>query len=169
MVHGCIAMCLCLFFQNFCPSFFGKFCPIIWIYSNWLKFCRVVYFYTLHTVSCLFFQNFCYSYFSGKFGFKLWSSLNWLKFGAGVHCYNVIVILIIIFSKVLSFIWFWEDLVPKSNVVAVDQNITFVHINNVHIINVICWLQSKATIFQNFLFKENDRANYVRYYVLYLC
>ena len=80
-------------------------------------------------------------FFGGNFGLKIWSFLNWLKFGAGVHYYTAIIILMFIFLKVLSFIQFWVNLVPKS-VVPVDRNLAFVCI-----INIIFWLQSKAIFF----------------------
>ena len=87
------------------------------------------------------FKIFVSHFFGGNFGLKIWSFLNWLKFGAGVHYYTAIIILMFIFLKVLSFIQFWVNLVPKS-VVPVDRNLAFVYI-----INIIFWLQSKAIFF----------------------
>ena len=37
------------------------------------------------------------------------TSSNWLKFGTGVDCYMLISILMFIFSKFLSFIFFWKN------------------------------------------------------------
>ena len=61
--------------------FLSKFCPKIWISSNWQKFHRGVHCYMLIAALMFIFSKFFHSYFLGKFVPKIWSSSNWLKFG----------------------------------------------------------------------------------------
>ena len=68
-----------------------------------------------------FFKNFVIHIFGGKFGPKIWSSSNLLELGTGVHCYILIRVLMFNFSKLLSFIFFWANLVPKSEVLQIGQ------------------------------------------------
>ena len=56
----------------------------------------------------LFFQTFCHSCSLGKFGPIIWISSNWLKFRRGVHYYMLITVLMFIFSKLFSFVFFGE-------------------------------------------------------------
>ena len=49
-----------------------------------------------------------------------------------VHCCMFVIILIIIFSKFLSVIHFWTNLIPKSNVNQIDWNL-------IQGLIVICW------------------------------
>ena len=91
--------------QYFCHlCFLGKFGPIIWISSNWLKFRIGVHCDMLVTVLMFIFSK-LFSYFLGKFGPKIWRSSNWLKFGTEVDCYMLISILMFIFSNFLSVIF----------------------------------------------------------------
>ena len=83
-------------------SIFGKFgirVTIIW--------CRCTLLFP-HFISNLMFifQKFCHSRFLGKVGPEIWSSLNQLKFGTGVYCYMPIKILMFVFAKFLSLIFF---------------------------------------------------------------
>ena len=61
--------------------------------------------------------------FLRKFGRKNWRFPNWTKFGTWVHYHILILILIFIFSKFLSLMLFWANLVPKSEVLQINWNI----------------------------------------------
>ena len=65
-----LILILMFIFSNFCHScFLGKFGPIIWISSNWLKFRRGVHCYMLITVLMFIFSKF----FSFIFFGQIWS------------------------------------------------------------------------------------------------
>ena len=86
--------------------FFGE------IWSQNLKFFKLIeiwyrgrlpydfYFY--------FFQIFCKPYSGGETSPIIWSSTKWLKFHRGVHCRMPITILMFIFSKFLSVMFFGQ-------------------------------------------------------------
>ena len=59
-------------------------------------------------IQCLFFQKNFQAHFLGKFVPQLWRSPNYRKFGTGVHCYMLITILVFIFPKFWSLMFFWE-------------------------------------------------------------
>ena len=66
LVQGYIAIWLlefwCLFFQNFCQSYFlGKFDLKIWSFPNWLKFSAGVHYNMSITILMFIFQKFCHS------------------------------------------------------------------------------------------------------------
>ena len=92
----------------------------------------------------------CLSYYSnltwflGKFGPKNWSSPNWLKVGTGVHCYIFISNLMFIFPKFLSLIFFWANLVRKSEVLQINWNSVQGYI-------AICLLQFSVYFFKSFV------------------
>ena len=70
-------------------------------------------------------MNICSNFLSvkflgGKFGPIICSSTKWLKFRRGIHCCKLITILMFIFSKFLSFIFFWANLVSKSEILQID-------------------------------------------------
>ena len=117
----------------------GKFGPIIWIFSNWLKFGTKVDYCMLILILMFIFSIFLsVIFFGGKFGPIIWSSTNWLKFRRGIHCCMLITILMsIFFQKFVSHIFLdkiWCCL---------NQNLAFVYV-----INVTYWLWRKAIIFQ---------------------
>ena len=69
-----------MIFQNFCYSFFlGKFGPIIWNTSSWLKFGWEVDYYMLILILIFFFSTFFSFIFFGTIRPKIWSSSNWQK------------------------------------------------------------------------------------------
>ena len=109
-VHGYVLITILMFiFPKFLSlMLFGQIWSIIWISSNWLKFLRQINCYAYYSFNVYFFKNYFHSYFLGKFDLKVWSSSNWLKFGteAVIDCYMLISILMFIFSKFLSFIFF---------------------------------------------------------------
>ena len=103
LVQIYIAICLfqfwCLFFQFFCQSYFwGKFRPIIWSSTKWLKFHRGVHCCMLITIFIIIFSKFLSIIFFEKFSLKILSSPNWLKFRRRVHYYMLIMILMFTFS-----------------------------------------------------------------------
>ena len=129
---------------SFIDFFIRKNCSTTNDSSNWLKLGAVVHCYM---VDCLLSQNFCHSCFLGKFSPKIWHSSNWLEFGTGVHCHMLIRILMFIFSKLLSFIFFWANLVPKSEVLQTDQNLVQGYINYYTLISVLMFIFSKIFLF----------------------
>ena len=105
LVQGYTAIWLlrfwCLFFQNLYHScFFDQ------IWSHNLDFLKLIEISS--RVTFLFFQDSFHLYFLGKFGPKIRCSSNWLKFGTEVDHYMLISILMFIFSKFLSFIFFGQ-------------------------------------------------------------
>ena len=60
-------------------------------------------------------------YFWGKFGPIISSSTKWLKFRRGVQCCMLITILMFTFSKFLTVIFFWENLISKSEVLQINS------------------------------------------------
>ena len=72
------------------------------------------------------------------------SSPNWLKYGTGVHCYIFISNLMLIFSKYLSLIFFWANLVPKFEVFQIEWNFVQGYI-------ATCLLRFSCLFFQNFV------------------
>ena len=104
---------------------------------------------------CLFFRNSFHSYFLGKFALKIWSSSNWLKIGTEVDSYMLISILIFIFSKFLSFLFFgqiWSQNLKFSKLIEIwyrctllsayyDFNVYFFKIFVIHIFGQI-WSQN---------------------------
>ena len=126
LVQGYIAICLlrfwCLFFQNLCHScfFLIKFGPIIWISSNWSKFCRGLHFYMLNAVLMFISSRF----FSFMFFGQIWSQNQkffkltkiWYR-GRSLYAYfdfNVY------FFKIFVIHIFWANLVPKSEVLQIN-------------------------------------------------
>ena len=123
-------------------SLFGRFSPIIWISSNWLKFCKGVHSYILITVLMFVFSKLFWFIFLGKFGPKIWSSFKltdiWYR-GKLLNAYfdfNVY-----FFKLFLSFIHFWANLFLKCEVIQIDWNFIQEQI-------VICWLRFWCVIFQ---------------------
>ena len=149
------------FSKFFAPhAFLGKFDSVIWISSNWLKFGTGVHCYMLITVLMFIFHTSFHSYFLFKFGLRLCSSLNWLKFATEVDCYMFISILVFIFSKFLSFIFFWENLVQKSDVLLIDSTLAQGHIATYLLVLCICiciciWshFQTPCTVHHKLLYK----------------
>ena len=120
LVQGYIAICLlqfyCLFFQNsFCSYFFWQIWSQIW--SSLSKLTEILYrgtlLYAYYNFNVYFFKILFIHIFWLKFGPKIWSSLNWQKFCTGVHCCLLITILMFIFSKFFSFIFFCGKCGPK--------------------------------------------------------
>ena len=104
----------CLFFQNFCHSYFlGKFGPKIWNSPNKLKFDTVVHCYMLIMILMLSFPKFCHSY---NFG-QSWAKSNILHIDWNLiprsHCYMLLKVLMCNFSEYLPFINFWGKFHPK--------------------------------------------------------
>ena len=78
--------------------------------------------YTYLELNFFFFQNSFLSYFWGKFRPKIWGSSNWLKFRTEVDGHVLISILMFIFWKPFSFI-FWVKYLPKYEVLENDWNL----------------------------------------------
>ena len=114
------------------------------IWGQYLRFSRLTETCTgyiaiclLHTILTLIFKNFLsLNIFWGGGGggvlyqkpeLEFWSSSNKLKFGIGVHRYMLIFLLyaymLFFFSKILSLKCFGANLVPKSEVLQIDQNL----------------------------------------------
>ena len=64
--------------------------------------------HTYYNFNVYFSKKFYHSWFLGKFGPIIWIPSNWLKFLRGIHCYMLITVLILIFSKFFSFIFFGQ-------------------------------------------------------------
>ena len=119
---------------------FSKFLSLIFfglIWSQNLKFSRLteiwdkhIFLYACYNVNFYFSKIFAMDIFLGQFDPTIWISLKWLKFCRGVNCCMLITILMFIFSKFLSVIFFWTNLVP--NVLQIDWNLIQEHIP-------ICW------------------------------
>ena len=113
-----------MFFQHFSHSYFlGKFRPIIWISSNWLKFNRGVHCYMLNTVSIFIFSKFFPFKFFGQIWYQnlkffklieIWYSgrLLYVYFDFDVYFFKIFVIHI-----------FWAILVLKSEVLQINWHL----------------------------------------------
>ena len=111
---------------------FSKFLSLIFfglIWSQNLKFSRLTeiwdkhtFLYACYNVNFYFSKIFATDIFLGQFGPTIWISLKWLKFCRGVNCCMLITILMFIFSKFLSVIFFWAKLVAKFEVFQIDWN-----------------------------------------------
>ena len=104
--------------------------------------------YACYDVNVYFSKIFATHIFLGQFGPTIWSSSKWLKFCRGVNCCMLNTILMFIFLKFLSVIFFWTNLVPKSNVLQIDLNLIQGHI-------VICWFWFWCVIFQSISYGAN--------------
>ena len=86
-------------------------------FFKWTEICYIGRFY------CLFFFKFFVIHIrSGKIGPKTWSSSKWLKFCTEVDGHVLISMLMLIFSKSFSFI-FWFKFLPESVVHQIDWNL----------------------------------------------
>ena len=144
-MQGYIAICLLWFwylvFQNsFHSYFFGQ----IWFQN--LEFSelteiwyRGTLLYVYYNFNIYFFKILFIHIFLGAFGAYIWNSSNLLRFHKGVHCYMLITIL----SKFLLFIFFWANLVPKSEVLQINRNL------NCYILMILMFIFSK---FFSFIF-----------------
>ena len=108
---------------------FSKFLSFIFfgqIWSQNLKFSKLTeiwyrgtLLYAYYDFNVYFFKMFVIHIFG-----LIWSqnpkSPDKLKFGTGIYCYMLITILVLIFSKILSLIFFWANLVSKSEVFQID-------------------------------------------------
>ena len=131
---------------------FSKFLSFIYfglIWSQNLKFSKLTeiwdkrtFLYACYKGNVYFSKIFTTHIFWGQFFPTIWSSSKWLKFRRGVNCCLLITILMIIFSKFLSVIFFWINLVPKSNVLQIDWSLIQGHI-------VICWFWFWCVTFQS--------------------
>ena len=59
-------------------------------------------------IQCLFFQKHFHAHFLGQIWSPIVTFSKYWKFGTGVHCYMLITILIFIFPKFWSLMFFWE-------------------------------------------------------------
>ena len=149
--------------QNFCHSyFFGE------IWSQNLKFSKLTeirdkhtFLYACYNVNVYFPKIFVTHIFFGKSGPIIWSPIKWLKFCIGVNCYMpTITILIFIFSKFLSVIFFGQIW---------SQNLMFSKLTEIllyadviltgHI--VICWFWFWCVIFQSIGHSQILGANFI--------
>ena len=99
-----------MFFQNFCYShFFGQ------IWSQNLKFAKLTEIWYRGTLLYayydfdVYFSKICVTHvFLIKFGSIIWISSNWSKFRRGLHFYMLNTVLMFIFSRFFSFIFFGQ-------------------------------------------------------------
>ena len=72
--------------------------------------------------------NFCFlkifvsQSFRGNIGLRIWSSPNCVTYGTEVHYYIIITVLMVIFSKLMSFKFFRVKLIQKSEVIQINRN-----------------------------------------------
>ena len=125
--------------ENLVPQTFSKMVPSS---PNWLKYGTGVHCYIFISNLMLIFQNICHSYFFGQIWSQnlKFSKLNEILYrDTLLHAYYDFHVY---FFKILSFILFWANLVPKSNVLQIDWNLIQGHI-------VICWLRFWCVIFRS--------------------
>ena len=113
-----ITISMFIFPKYFSFMFLGKFGTIIWISSNWLKFCGEVHSHMLITVSMFIFSKF---FLFGKFGPKKFFKLTeiWYSDRLLYAYFNFFVY----FFKIFVIHTFWENLVAKSAVLQINWNL----------------------------------------------
>ena len=60
--------------------------------------------------------------FRGNIDLRIWSSPNCVTYGTEVHYYIIITVLMVIFSKLMSFKFFRVKLIQKSEVIQINRS-----------------------------------------------